>query len=61
MRKWGVVPFWAKDPKAISTPFNARSEEAFGNWPDAEFQAMTRRVRSDAKSTSMLGVGVQPP
>jgi putative SOS response-associated peptidase YedK len=29
MRKWGIVPFWAKDPKAISTPFNARSEEAY--------------------------------
>jgi putative SOS response-associated peptidase YedK len=28
MRRWGIVPFWAKDPKAISTPFNARSEEA---------------------------------
>ena len=28
MRKWGIVPFWAKDPKAMSTPFNARSEEA---------------------------------
>ena len=25
----GIVPFWAKDPKAISTPFNARSEEAY--------------------------------
>ena len=25
----GHVPFWAKDPKAISTPFNARSEEAY--------------------------------
>jgi putative SOS response-associated peptidase YedK len=29
MRRWGLVPFWAKDPKAISTPFNARSEEAY--------------------------------
>jgi|SRR5450631_2989585 putative SOS response-associated peptidase YedK len=29
MRKWGIVPFWAKDPKAISTPFNARTEEAY--------------------------------
>ena len=28
MRKWGMVPFWAKDPKVMSTPFNARSEEA---------------------------------
>ena len=24
MRTLGIVPFWAKDPKAISTPFNAR-------------------------------------
>ena len=29
MRKWGMVPFWAKDPKGMSTPFNARSEEAY--------------------------------
>jgi putative SOS response-associated peptidase YedK len=29
MRRWGIVPFWAKDPKAMSTPFNARSEEAY--------------------------------
>ena len=29
LRRWGIVPFWAKDPKAISTPFNARSEEAY--------------------------------
>ena len=29
MRKWGIVPFWAKDPKAASAPFNARSEEAY--------------------------------
>ena len=29
MRRWGIVPFWAKDPKAISTPFNARSEQAY--------------------------------
>jgi putative SOS response-associated peptidase YedK len=28
MRRWGIVPFWAQDPKAISTPFNTRSEEA---------------------------------
>ena len=28
MRRWGIVPFWTKDPKAMSTPFNARSEEA---------------------------------
>jgi putative SOS response-associated peptidase YedK len=29
MRHWGFVPSWAKDPKAISNPFNARSEEAY--------------------------------
>ena len=29
MRRWGIVPSWAKDPKAISNPFNARSEEAY--------------------------------
>lgn len=29
MRRWGIVPFWAKDPKGMSTPFNARSEEAY--------------------------------
>ena len=29
LRRWGIVPFWAKDPKAISTPFNARSEGAY--------------------------------
>jgi putative SOS response-associated peptidase YedK len=29
MRKWGIVLFWAKDPKAISTPFTARSEDAY--------------------------------
>ena len=29
MRRWGLVPYWAKDPKAISKPFNARSEEAY--------------------------------
>jgi putative SOS response-associated peptidase YedK len=29
MRRWGIVPYWAKDPKAISTPFNARAEEAY--------------------------------
>ena len=29
MRRWGLVPFWAKDPKAISHPITARSEEAY--------------------------------
>jgi putative SOS response-associated peptidase YedK len=29
MRRWGIVPFWAKDPKAISHPINARSEDAY--------------------------------
>jgi putative SOS response-associated peptidase YedK len=29
MRRCGIVPFWVNDPKAISTPFNARSEEAY--------------------------------
>jgi len=29
MRKWGIVPFWAKNPKATSKPFNARSEGAY--------------------------------
>ena len=29
MRKWGIVPFWANDPKSISHPINARSEEAY--------------------------------
>jgi putative SOS response-associated peptidase YedK len=29
MRRWGIVPFWVKDPKAINNPFNARSEEAY--------------------------------
>src|SRR5258706_4902553 len=29
MRKWGIVPFWANDPKAISHPINARSENAY--------------------------------
>src|SRR5271169_560327 len=29
MRRWGLTPYWAKDPKAISNPFNARSEEAY--------------------------------
>jgi len=29
MRRWGIVPNWAKDPMAINNPFNARSEEAY--------------------------------
>jgi len=28
LRRWGFVPSWAKDPKAISNPFNAVSETA---------------------------------
>ena len=29
MRRWGMTPYWAKDPKSMSNPFNARSEEAY--------------------------------
>jgi putative SOS response-associated peptidase YedK len=29
MRRWGIVPFWAKDPNGISHPINARSEDAY--------------------------------
>ena len=29
MRRWGLVPFWAKESTAISHPINARSEEAY--------------------------------
>ena len=33
LRRWGFVPSWVKDPKAISNPFNAVSETA----PDKPF------------------------
>jgi putative SOS response-associated peptidase YedK len=29
MRRWGLIPYWAKDPTAISSPFNAPREEAY--------------------------------
>ena len=28
MRRWGFVPYWAKDPKARNTPSNSVSETA---------------------------------
>jgi putative SOS response-associated peptidase YedK len=27
--RWGLVPYWANDPKAITNCFNARSESAY--------------------------------
>lgn len=42
LRRWGFVPNWVKDPKAISNPFNAVSETA----PDKPFfRAAFRRRR----------------
>lgn len=29
LMRWGLVPFWAKDPRAITNCFNARSENAY--------------------------------
>jgi putative SOS response-associated peptidase YedK len=45
------VPFWAKDPKAISTPFNARSEEAYTK----------PMFRGLFKSKRCLAFGREPP
>jgi putative SOS response-associated peptidase YedK len=50
-REWGIVPFWAKDPKAISTPFNARSEEAYTK----------PMFRGPFKSKRCLAFGREPP
>jgi putative SOS response-associated peptidase YedK len=41
LRRWGLVPSWAKDPKAISNPFNAVSETA----PDKPFFRAAFRKR----------------
>ena len=41
LRRWGFVPSWAKDPKAISNPFNAASETA----PDKPFFRTAFRKR----------------
>jgi putative SOS response-associated peptidase YedK len=41
LRRWGFVPSWAKDPKAISNPFNAVSETA----PDKPFFRTAFRKR----------------
>jgi putative SOS response-associated peptidase YedK len=29
LMRWGLVPYWANDPKAITNCFNARSESAY--------------------------------
>jgi putative SOS response-associated peptidase YedK len=41
LRRWGFVPSWVKDPKAISNPFNAVSETA----PDKPFFRTAFRKR----------------
>jgi putative SOS response-associated peptidase YedK len=41
LRRWGFVPYWVKDPKAISNPFNAVSETA----PDKPFFRTAFRTR----------------
>ncbi len=29
LMRWGLIPYWAKDPKAVANSFNARSEDAY--------------------------------
>jgi putative SOS response-associated peptidase YedK len=41
LRRWGLVPYWVKDPKAVSNPFNAVSETA----PDKPFFRAAFRKR----------------
>jgi putative SOS response-associated peptidase YedK len=41
--RWGLIPAWAKDPKAIAPLFNARSETASGL---ASFKAAFRHRRT---------------
>src|SRR5438552_7256217 len=41
LRRWGLVPYWVEDPKAIGNPFNAMSETA----PDKPFFRTAFRKR----------------